>query len=70
MASSFTSCAATITSEPRVGAASKIASKIYRQFKQKDHQRYRALTGVAMKLLRAGLKEKEIISKLSRLNKR
>lgn len=53
-----------------LGKASKIASKVYSQLKQKDHQHYRALTGAAMKLLKEGLNEDEIIFKLSLLNKK
>src|SRR4029078_11670848 len=46
-----------------LGTASKIASKIYSQLKEKNHEHYRRLTGKVMKLLKDGLKEDAIILK-------
>ena len=52
-----------------LASASRIASRVYRQMKQKNHSHYRKLTGKAMKLLKAGLTEPDIISKLAPRNK-
>jgi len=60
----------TMESAKLLAPASKIASGIYRQLKQKNHPYYRKLTGAAMKLLKAGLTEPDVISKLARRNKR
>jgi len=47
-----------------LGKASKIASAIYRRLPDKVFDQYRNLTGAAMKLLKAGLTEVEVLKKL------
>jgi hypothetical protein len=48
-----------------LASASKIASGVYRQMKEKKYPHYRKLTGKAMKLLKAGLTEPDVISKMA-----
>jgi hypothetical protein len=44
--------------------ASKIASRIYKGLPGKNFQKYRELTGQAMKMLKTGMNEREVINRL------
>ena len=45
--------------------ASKIASGVYKTLPQKNFQKYRELTGQAMKMLRSGMEQEQIMKRLA-----
>jgi hypothetical protein len=55
----------TMKSARLLGKASKIASAIYQRLPTKAFEQYRKLTGAAMKHLKAGLSEEEVVKKLT-----
>ena len=55
----------TMKSARLLGKASKIASAVYQQLPNKVVEQYRNLTGAAMKHLKAGLSEDEVVKKLT-----
>lgn len=44
--------------------ASKIASVVYASLPEKEHQQYRTMTGIAMKMLKAGTEPEDIVDHL------
>ncbi len=44
--------------------ASKIASVVYASLPEKEHQQFRAMTGIAMKMLKAGAAPEDIVDHL------
>jgi len=44
--------------------ASKIASVVYASLPEKEHQQYRTMTGIAMKMLKAGAEPEDIVDHL------
>ena len=47
-----------------LGRASKIASKVYEQMREKHFENFRLLTGIAMNHLKSGLTEEQAIQKM------
>ena len=58
----------TMKSARLLGKASKIASAVYQQLPKKAFKQYRNLTGAAMRHLKAGLSEEEVLKKLTASN--
>jgi hypothetical protein len=59
----------TMESARLLGRASKIASQVYGQLPEKIFEHYRSLTGQAMKLLKSGVTENEVLLRLANAGK-